>query len=109
MYQNQFDRSVVIHSIYKTHGLQFVTIPLDTSQVTVDAFFQERVKPWPVAVAQAFDQEKLLKEFNIQVVPTRFLINREGEIVRKYVGREFDDVIQDIQTITKNKGKEPAS
>ena len=108
LYQNQFDRTVVIHSIYKNFGMEVVTIPLDTSQVTVDAFFQERVKPWPVANAQAFDQETLLEEFNVQVVPTRFLIDREGKIVRKYVGEEFNDVIQDIQTIIK-KDKEPAS
>lgn len=110
LYQNQFDRTVVIHGIYKNYGLQVVTIPLDESQITVDAFFDERVKPWPVADAQAFDREKLLKEFNIQLIPTRFLIDREGKIVRKYVGNEYDDVIQGIQTIIeKDKDKEPPS
>lgn len=106
LYQNQFDRTLVIHSIYKNYGLEVVTIPLDEKQVTVDAFFQERMKPWPVADAQAFDRQKLLKEFNIRLIPTRFLIDQEGNIVRKYVGKEFQDVIQDIQTVIKNK-KEP--
>jgi len=108
LYQEQFDRTVVIHSIYKNYGLQVVTIPLDDSQVTVDAFFEERLKPWPVASAGAFDEEQLRKEFNIQFIPTRFLIDREGNIVRKYVGNEYDDVIQGIQTIIQ-KDKEPAS
>lgn len=108
LYQDQFDRTVVIHSIYKNYGLQVVTIPLDDSQVTVNAFFQERMKPWPVANAQAFDQQQLLKEFNVQFIPTRFLIDREGNIVRKYVGNEYKDVIQGIQTIIQ-KDKEPAS
>lgn len=106
LYQNQFDRTVVIHSIYKNYGLQVVTLPLDESQITVDAFFDERVKPWPVADAQAFDRQKLLEEFNVQLIPTRFLIDREGKIVRKYVGNEYDDVIQGIQTIIQ-KDKEP--
>lgn len=112
LYQEQFDRTVVIHGIYKNYDLQVVTIPLDESQVTVDAFFEERVKPWPVADAQAFEREKLLEDFNIQLIPTRFLVDREGKIVRKYVGREYDDVIQGIQMIIENdktKDKEPPS
>lgn len=100
LYQEQFDRTVVIHSIYKNFGLNVVTLPLDESQITVDAFFDERIKPWPVADAQAFDREKLLEMFNIRLIPTRFLVDEKGEIVRKYVGREFQDIIKDLQTIT---------
>lgn len=100
LYQEQFDRTVVIHSIYKNYGLNVVTLPLDESQITVDAFFEERIKPWPVADARAFDREKLLETFNIRLIPTRFLIDEKGRIVRKYVGREFQDVIKDLQTIT---------
>lgn len=110
LYQEQFDRTVVIHSIYKNYGLQIVTLPLDESQITIDAFFEERVKPWPVADAQAFDRDELLKKFNIRLVPTRFLIDEDGKIIRKYVGNEFEDVIQGIQKIINNEqNKEPAS
>lgn len=110
LYQQQFDRTVVIHSIYKNYGLQVVTLPLDESQVTVDAFFDERVKPWPVADAQAFDRDQLLKKFNIRMIPTRFLVDENGKIIRKYVGNEFDDVIQGIQQIiNKDNNEEPTS
>lgn len=108
LYQNQFDRTVAIHSIYKNFGLQVVTLPLDDSQVTVDGFFEERLKPWPVADAQTFDRQELIDTFNIRLVPTRFLIDKEGNIVRKYVGNEYQDVIDGIQTIIQNE-KEPAS
>jgi len=110
LYQEQFDRTVVIHSIYKNYGLEVVTLPLDESQVTVDAFFEERVKPWPVADAQAFDREELLEKFNIRLIPTRFLVDENGQIIRKYVGNEFEDVIQGIQKIiNKDNNEEPAS
>lgn len=102
LYQDQYDRTVAIHSLYKNFGLQVITIPLDNSQVTVDAFFEARgIKPWPVAPAQAFKRQELLELFNVRVIPTRFLIDREGRIIRKYVGREYTDVIQGIQTIIK--------
>lgn len=107
LYQEQYDRTVVIHSIYKNFGLDVVTIPLDTSQVTVDSFFEERVRPWVVAPAKAFERDVLLKTFNITAIPTRFLVDREGRIVRKYVGREYKDVIQGIQSLMKEE--EPAS
>lgn len=102
LYQDQYDRTVAIHSLYKNFGLQVITIPLDNSQVTVDAFFEARgIKPWPVAPAQEFERNELLELFNVRVIPTRFLIDREGRIIRKYVGREYTDVIQGIQTIIK--------
>lgn len=108
LYQDQYDRTVAIHSLYKNFGLQVVTLPLDNSQVTVDAFFEQRgIRPWPVAPAQAFDRQELLELFNVRVIPTRFLIDREGKIIRKYVGREYTDVIQGIQTIIKQENTAP--
>jgi len=109
LYQQQFDRTVVIHSIYKNYGLEVVTLPLDESQVTVDAFFEERVKPWPVADAKAFDRQELLEKFNIRMIPTRFLVDENGQIIRKYVGNEFDDVIQGIQKIINKDNSEESS
>lgn len=109
LYQQQFDRTVVIHSIYKNFGLQVITLPLDESQVTIDAFFNERVKPWPVADAQVFDRDSLLEKFNIRLIPTRFLVDQDGKIVRKYVGNEYEDVIQGIQQILNKNKEEPAS
>lgn len=108
MYQDQFDRTVVIQSIYKNFGLEVITIPLDQSQITIDAFFEERVRAWPVSQAGAFDRDELLERFNVRRIPTRFLVDREGKIVRKYVGREYQDVIKGIQTLT-NQENEPAS
>lgn len=107
LYQRQFDRTVAIHSIYKNFGIQVVTLPLDKSQVTVDAFFSERLKPWPVADVETFDRKALIEKFNIRLIPTRFLIDREGKIIRKYVGKEYQDVIQGIQSLIK-KEKQPA-
>jgi hypothetical protein len=41
------------------------------------------------------------------MIPTRFLVDENGQIIRKYVGNEFDDVIQGIQKIiNKDNSKE---
>lgn len=102
LYQQQFDRSVVIHSIYKNYGFEIITIPLDTSRITVKAFFDERLRPWPVAPANSFDAEELIERFNLHNLPTRFLVDQQGRIVHRYIGQEYNDVIGGIQRTLNN-------
>jgi glutathione peroxidase-family protein len=99
LYQDQYDRTVVIYQIYQNYGLEIYTIPLDRSEVTVKAFFEDRVKHWSVASFDTFDIQKLIETFNVTDVPTRILVDKKGNIVRKYVTTEFTDVIQGMNNI----------
>jgi len=99
LYQNQYDRTMVIHQIYQNYDLEIFTIPLDRSEVTVNAFFNERVKHWGVAAFGTFDIQELIQKFNVTDVPTRILVDQNGNIVRKYVTTEFTDVIQGMNTV----------
>lgn len=96
----------MIYEIYKNYGLKIYTIPLDQSQVTVNGFFEERRKVWPVADIGSFDVQHIIEKFNVTQVPTRFLVNENGELVRKYVRDEFEDVIQDLNATLNNPNKE---
>lgn len=97
LYQQQFDRTTVIYSIYKNYNFEIITIPLDTTGAAVNAFFENRPRAWPVASPDAFNPQELLKIFNIQVLPVRFLVDQQGRIVRRYEGGEYRDVIKEIQ------------
>ena len=99
LYQDQYDRTVVIQQIYQNYDLEIYTIPLDQSEVTVNAFFEERVKHWGVAEFGTFDIKKLIEDFNVTDIPTRILVDQQGNIVRKYIATEFTDVIQGMNTI----------
>lgn len=103
LYQSQYERMTAIYHIYKNFGLQVVTIPLDDSQIVVEAFFEERNKLWPVARAQEYMAGQMLDTFNVNRVPTRFLIDEDGQIVRKYVGNEFEDIITGLKQATNSK------
>ncbi len=103
MYQNQYDRAVVIHQIYRNYNLEILTVPLDESEVTVTAFFEERVKHWPVARLGSFDIKDLIEKFNITDVPTRILVDQSGTIVKKYVAGDFADVLDGLSTIINQK------
>ena len=95
-YQNDYDRTMVIGEIYKNYGLKIFTIPLDQSEVTVNAFFEERRKAWPVAKLGSFDVQQIIQKFNVVQVPTRILVDKDGVVIRKYERNEFSDVIQGL-------------
>lgn len=101
-YQNDYDRTLIIHEIYKNYGLKIFTIPLDRSEVTVNAFFEERRKGWPVAKIGTFDVQDIIQKFNVVQIPTRFLIDEDGIIIRKYERAEFEDVIQGLNRAFRN-------
>ncbi len=106
LYQDQYDRTVVLHQIYQNYDLEIFTIPLDRSEITVNAFFEERVRHWDVASFGSFDIQKLIETFNVTDVPTRILVDQNGNIVRKYVTTEFTDVIQGMNSVINQNKKE---
>lgn len=99
MYQQQYDRTVAIHQIYRNFGLDIITIPLGANDIVVQAFFQERGLLWTVAQPNSFDGEQLIEQLNINRVPTRFLVDDDGNIIRRYIGNEYDEVVQGLQQI----------
>lgn len=100
LYQQQYDRTVAIYQLYRNFGLEVVTIPLGASDLIVNAFFQDRDMQWKIAAPGSFDPQEILESLNITRVPTRFLIDRDGNIIRRYIGNEYDDVVRGLQQIT---------
>lgn len=100
LYQRQFDRTVAIYQIYNNFGLDIITVPVATGRVMVQAFLDEREMPWKLVEPNSFDTDGLVERFNINRVPTRFLVNDRGEIIRRYVGEEFQEVVRGLQNIT---------
>lgn len=105
LYQSQFARMQAIYLIYKRFGLHFVTVPIDSSEITINAFFQQRGMNWPVAKAGSYKNSNMLHRFNIQFIPTRFLVDSNGNIIRKYVGTDVDRLINDLKLAFKKNSK----
>jgi glutathione peroxidase-family protein len=101
MYQAQFDRTVAIYQIYNNFGLEIITVPLGTNRIMLEAFFQERDLLWELIEPDTFDVDELADRFNITRVPTRFLVDSEGNIIRRYIGNEYQDVVRGLQNITR--------
>jgi len=103
LYQQQFDRTVAINQIYNTFGLEIITVSLTTNQVIFNAFFEDRGVMWNIVQPGSFDADEVIQLLNVNQVPTRFLVNDRGELIRRYVGNEYDEVVRGLQQmITQN-------
>ncbi len=100
LYQRQYDRTVAIYQIYSNFGLDIITVPVATNPVMFQAFFEERDMLWNLVQPNSFDAEELIERFNITRVPTRFLVNSDGQIIRRYIGEEYQEVVRGLQNIT---------
>lgn len=90
---------IELHQRNAPRGLTTIAVAMkqDRPDLVVD-FAQRRKLPFDVAVdpsgavAQAFEQT--------EVTPTKFLLDKEGHIVRTYVGRtDFGDLQQRLNTM----------
>ena len=77
-------------------GVEFVGISIWDNERAVVPFVDSRGIQYPVAI----DDGTLTVEFGVQGIPEKFLLNREGEIVRKVIGpntqRSLDDILADL-------------
>ncbi|GAB5408230.1 MAG: hypothetical protein BalsKO_05950 [Balneolaceae bacterium] len=102
LYQSQYEEATVIYQIYNINGLEYFTIPFDQSTNTIIAFFEERDRYWRLADPPSFSKKEFAENFNIQFFPTRILVDKQGKIVRKYVGQEFEGIIPGITETLKD-------
>jgi hypothetical protein len=109
LYQQQFERNIAIYHIYKNYNVEFVTIPLHATSVVMNAFFEERARLWPFAQPGMFDEASLREDFNLNILPTRILVDENGIIVRKYEGTEFNDIVRGLQIVLTNNIEEETS
>ncbi len=83
-------------------NLRFYSLPLDNSQITIDAFFEERQKSWTFSNAGSLDQGNILDALRIDQVPTRYLIGPDGRIISRYISHDISGLAADIQAINQN-------
>lgn len=100
LYQQQFDRTIAIYQIYQNFELEIITVPLASNRIILDAFFSERDKLWHIVEPGTFDAENVIELLNLNRVPTRYLVNADGNIISRYIGNEYDDIVRGLQQIS---------
>ena len=81
---------------WSERGVEFVGISIWDNERAVVPFMESRGITYPVAI----DDGTLTVEFGVRGIPEKFLLDRNGEIVRKVIGpntqRSLDDILADL-------------
>jgi len=73
-----------LYTEYKSKGLEIISVSIDTDDDAWRKAMIDENMPWLQVLSP--NKDKTLKDFNIQGVPTLFLIDRNGKIVEKFTG-----------------------
>ncbi len=99
LYQHQYEELINLYREYGNEDVEIITVPFGANPLLMAAFFEEREQLWRFAESGSVDEEQLRADFNIQVIPTRFLIDTNGNIVGKYEGLELEEMFSDFETL----------
>jgi len=93
---HEMPQMVQTYNRFKGEGLEFVAVAMNyDAPMYVQNYAQTRQLPFKVA----FDDGSAAKQFgNVQLTPTTFVIDRNGKILKRYVGEpqfaELDQLLQ---------------
>lgn len=84
---------ISLYEEYKDKGVEIIGISVDRGGMEVVKPFAEQFKMnYPVLLAD----DKVTEDYGgIRAIPTAFLINQKGEIVKKFVGYQPREVFED--------------
>lgn len=86
-----------LHAKYRNQGLVVIGLALDEKVMEVRTFMRQVPIEYPIALASP----ELQQQFGgIEVYPTAFLVDREGRIIKKYLGYIYpDEFNQDVKAL----------
>jgi thiol-disulfide isomerase/thioredoxin len=91
-----------LYEKYRDQGLVIVGLALDEDEAAVRRFNQQLPIRYPVALASKEVQQLF---GGIEVYPTAFLVSREGEVIKKYLGYTYPDELERDVSALINNGK----
>lgn len=86
-----------LYAEYRERGLIVIGLALDDKAAEVRKFMRQMPIAYPVALASS----ELQQQFGgIEVYPTAFLFDREGRVIKKYLGYIYpDEFDQDVKAL----------
>jgi len=83
-----------VYKKYRDRGFEILAISMDSKPEPVKKFVREMDFPFPVLM----DDGKVSEIYGVQGLPTSFLVNREGELVKVRLGK-YKEVEEDLRDL----------
>lgn len=81
-------------------GLVWISVALEPDPDLYDAFFEGRDVPGIQVRDSRETTQDLITRYNVQIVPTRYLIGKDGRIIDKYAGNTLLRLSADIENMS---------
>jgi len=101
-FQREFAARNALYEAAGDAALRIVSISVEPDTLLNEAFLEGRNVPGLHIFAPGSLGGELAQRYNINVIPTRFLIDSEGKIVGKYVGAAIAAVQADVLSVLGN-------
>ncbi len=82
LYQREFPGRNDMIEVIGTDQMEIVSFSMQPDTLVNEAFFEERI----ALGRHIYGGQEVAQKYNINILPTRFLIDPEGKIINKYVG-----------------------
>jgi len=94
-----------LYKQYQQDGFEVVSISIDDNKKAWQKAMEEENMPWDQLLSN--NKDETMKQFQFSGVPTLYLIDPAGKIIKSYLGYSAESEA-DIQSILKNKTIAPA-
>jgi hypothetical protein len=90
----------VVESDGWSQGLAWVSVPLEPDQDLLDAFFEGREVPGVHLRDTDEKMQDLITRYNVQIVPTRYLVGKDGLLIEKFPGNTLLQLSAKIENMS---------
>jgi len=99
IFMREFAQRDYLASSLDNPFFEFISVSVEPDEDINDALFEERSPAGHWVYSPEGMDQPIVKDFNVNVLPTRFLIDPDGRIVAKYSGPALVNLEQDLIAI----------
>ncbi|MCZ6758720.1 MAG: hypothetical protein O7C39_10590 [Bacteroidetes bacterium] len=88
-----------VYQLLNKNVFQTLSISIEPDSVINEGLFDEFTPPGMFVFAEGGRESNIARSYNVQVIPTRFLIDPDGLIVSKYTRSGMQDLKEDLIAI----------
>ena len=100
VFQREFRERNALYEAAGEATLAIVSVSVEPDPLLNEAFLEGRDVPGFLIFVPDRLENALARSYNINVLPTRYLIDREGKIIGKYVGGAMTVLREDVMALS---------